>query len=341
VHRAKVVEGIAKLGDAVDLTVDTDWRSAISRNHTATHLLQSALREVLGDHVKQAGSLVTPDRLRFDFIHFSAMTMEELRRIEEIVNGFIMANAEVHTREMEINEAVKGGVTALFGEKYGDLVRVVRVGEVSSELCGGTHMRAAGDIGFFKIVMETGIAAGVRRIEAFTGNGAIRHVQKMEDEQRRIAILVKADGSGPVEKLEKLLTRQKELQREVETLQGRINASSSVDLLAGVRDVAGTRVLSARVEVAEPKGMREMADTLKERIGSGVVVLGCEHEGKAGLLVAVTDDLLSRFKAGELIRSLAAIVDGKGGGKPELAQAGGNCPERLNEALESVYGLIR
>jgi alanyl-tRNA synthetase len=340
VHRAKVAEGTVKLGDAADLKVDTDKRSATTRNHTATHLLQSALREVLGDHVKQAGSLVTADRLRFDFIHFSAMTMEELRRVEEIVNGFIMAIAEVYTREMGINEAVKGGVTALFGEKYGDIVRVVRVGEVSSELCGGTHVRAAGDIGFFKIVMETGIAAGVRRIEAFTGSGALRYFRQMEDEQRRIAFLIKAEGSDPVEKLEKLLARQKELQREVETLQARINASRSVDLLAGVRDVAGVRVLSARVEVAEPKGLREMADTLKERIGSGVVVLGCEHERKAGLLVAVTDDLLSRFKAGELIRPLAAIVGGRGGGKPELAQAGGSCPERLDEALEAVYGLI-
>ncbi len=328
------------MGDAADLKVLIRERNATARNHTATHLLQSALRQVVGDHVKQAGSLVTADRLRFDFTHFSAMTADELRRVENIVNGYIMDNSDVSSVEMAAAEAMQSGATALFGEKYGDRVRVVRVGEVSSELCGGTHVRAAGDIGLFKIVSEAGIAAGVRRIEAVTGSGAIEYVQQLEDEQKHLATLVKAEGGGVIDRVERLLARQKELQREVEELQSRLNASKSADLLAGVRESNGIKILATRVETEDPKGLRDLSDSLKDRLQSGVIVLGCAAAGKANLLVAVTKDLTDRCKAGDIIKSLAPIIGGSGGGKPELAQAGGTKPENLDEALEAAYKII-
>jgi len=340
VHRVVVTEGAVKVGDAADLKVAVGERNATARNHTATHLLQSALKEVLGDHVKQAGSLVTPDRLRFDVTHFSAMTADEIRRVEDIVNAYVMQNDDVHAHEMAIQEAMESGATALFGEKYGDRVRVVRIGGVSSEFCGGTHVRAAGDIGFFKIVTETGIAAGVRRIEARTGVGALAFVRQLEDEQKKISLLVKSEGGDSVDKIEKILSRQKELQREIETLQARLNAAKSGDLLAGAREVNGVKLLAVKVDAADPKALRELADTLKERLGAGILVLGSEIDGKAALLVAVSKELTDRYKAGELIRKLAPVIGGSGGGKPELAQAGGSDPARLPEALELVYGLV-
>jgi alanyl-tRNA synthetase len=340
VHRATVIEGAVAVGEAADLKVAAGGRNATARNHTATHLLQTALKQVLGDHVKQAGSLVAPDRLRFDFTHFSPMTQKEIRRVEDLVNGYIMQNEDVHAREMAVQEALESGATALFGEKYGERVRVVRVGSISSELCGGTHVHAAGDIGFFKVLGETGIAAGVRRIEALTGTGAMGHVRQLEDEQKKIAALIKSEGSNPVEKLEKLLARQKDLQHELEMLQARLNATKSGDLLSGVQEVAGVKVLAVKVEKTDPRGLRELSDTLKDRIGSGIIVLGCENEGKANLLVAVTNDLTSRFKAGEIVKAIAPVIGGSGGGKPDLAQAGGGLPDRLPEALAAVYKLV-
>ncbi len=340
VHRAKVLDGRVRQGDGVDLNVADNDRSATARNHTATHLLQSALRAVLGEHVKQAGSLVTPERLRFDFTHFAPLTSGELAEVEEIVNDYIMGNSGVSSREMSAKDAMESGAIALFGEKYGDTVRVVKVGEVSSELCGGTHVHAAGDIGFFKIVTETGIAAGVRRIEALTGRGALRHVRQMEEERKKISSLVKAEGGDPTEKVERLIIRQKELQREIETLQSRLNASASADLLLEAKDVSGVKVLAIKVDQGDPKGMRELSDTLKNRIGSGIIALGCESAGKANLLVTVTKDLTDRYHAGELIRKLAPIIGGSGGGKPDLAQAGGTMVEKLAEALDKLSELI-
>jgi alanyl-tRNA synthetase len=340
VHRALVRGGVVRTGEAADLQVGVAPRTATARNHTATHLLQSALRQVLGGHVQQAGSLVAPDRLRFDFTHFSAMTSEEVRRVEELVNGYIMENSAVHAQEMSVEHALESGATALFGEKYGERVRVVKVGDVSSELCGGTHVKASGDIGFFKIVTEAGIAAGVRRIEALTGNGALRYAQGLEEEQRKIIQLVKAEGGDPVEKLERLLQRQKDLQREVDALQGKLAATKSADLMAGVQEVKGIKLLACRVDVADAKGLRDLSDTLKERLGSGIIVLGASHGDKATLLVAVTSDITSRYQAGSLIKQLAPIIGGSGGGKPELAQAGGSKPEELDHALQAVYGII-
>jgi alanyl-tRNA synthetase len=340
VHRARVKEGTVRVGDTADLRVAGETRSATARNHTATHLLQAALREVLGDHVKQSGSLVNNNHLRFDFTHFSAMTHEELERVEELVNRHIMDNADVAVLEMGIEQAMESGATALFDEKYGDTVRVVKVGEVSAELCGGTHVRASGDIGLFKIVSESGIAAGVRRIEALTGMGALRYARRLEEDSRKIASLVKAEGGDAVEKVVRLISRQKEMQREIDTLQGRLNASASADLLAGAREIGGVKALAVKVDAADVKGLRELSDTLKDRIGSGVIAIGAEIDGKATLLVAVTKDLTSRFRAGDLIKGIAPIVGGSGGGKPELAQAGGSKPEKLNEALEKLYELV-
>ncbi|UFS71836.1 alanine--tRNA ligase [Geomonas sp. RF6] len=340
VHKGKVTSGALQVGDAADLKVGMAVRKAAERNHTATHLLQAALRAVLGDHVKQAGSLVTPERLRFDFTHFSAMTAEEIRRVEALVNGFIMDNSEVSALEMGQKEAMAAGATALFGEKYGDVVRVVKVGEISSELCGGTHVGGAGEIGFFKILSEVGIAAGVRRIEALTGSGALAYVNTLEDEQRAVSALLKADAGSALEKLERVLAQQRELAREIESLQGRINASKSVDLVQKARELNGIRVLSTRVDGVDAKGLRELSDTLKERIGSGVIVLGTAAADKVNLLVAVTADLTERCKAGDVIKAIAPIVGGNGGGKPELAQAGGTRPENLDEALEAVYNII-
>jgi alanyl-tRNA synthetase len=340
VHHGVVKEGALRRGDAADLKVTLPVRSATARNHTATHLLQSALRQVLGDHVKQAGSLVSADRLRFDFTHFSAMTADEIGRVEDMVNAYIMDNDPVTTNQMQIAEAIEAGATALFDEKYGDAVRVVRVGDASMELCGGTHVHAAGDIGLFKVVAETGIAAGVRRIEALTGTGALAFVRRMEEEQQAVAALLKAEGGNPLERLERLLARQKELQREVESLQAKLNAVASGDLLAQVVEVQGVKLLAVKVAVEDVKALRDLSDTLKDRIGEGVVVLGAAIGGKANLLVAVTKGLIATVKAGDIIKALAPIIGGSGGGKPELAQAGGSQPERLEEALSAAARIL-
>lgn len=340
VHQVLVKEGVLRKGDTVDLKVSKVERSAIARNHTATHLLQTALKRVLGDHIKQAGSLVSVDRLRFDFTHFSAMTAEELRQVEELINGYIMANDYVNVTEMAISEAIEAGATALFDEKYGDAVRVVRVGEVSMELCGGTHVRAAGDIGLFKIVSEAGIAAGVRRVEALTGTGALEMVNRMEDDLHTMAVMLKAENGNPIDRLEKMLARQKELQREIESLQGKLNAAASGDLLSGAVVINGIKLLAVQVKSEDVKTLRDLCDTLKDQIGEGVIVLGAEIGGKANLLVAVTKGLSGTIKAGDIVKQLAPIVGGSGGGKPEFAQAGGAQPEKLAEALAAASGLL-
>jgi alanyl-tRNA synthetase len=340
VHHCHVKEGSVRVGDAVSLTVTSATRSATARNHTATHLLQTALRTVLGDHVKQAGSLVSADRLRFDFTHFSAMTSDEIRQVEGLVNGYVMDNAPVVTNQMQISEAIEAGATALFDEKYGDTVRVVRVGDVSMELCGGTHVRAAGDIGLFKIVSEAGIAAGVRRIEALSGFGALGFIREMEDEQRAIAALLKAEGGNPLDRLEKLLWRQRELQREIESLQGKLNAAASGDLISQAVEVNGIKLLAVQVQVEDIKALRDLSDILKDRMGDGVIVLGANIAGKANLLVAVSKELSTKIKAGDIVKQLAPVVGGSGGGKPELAQAGGSCPDKIGEALAATARIL-
>lgn len=341
VHIGQVSAGVLQVGQEVHLSVDAEARQATALNHTATHILHAVLVEVLGEHVKQAGSLVTPDRLRFDFNHFSAITDEELRRVEVEVNRRIRENRAVETREMAADEAVAAGATALFGEKYGERVRVVNLGDFSMELCGGTHTAAAGDIGLFKIVQEAGIAAGVRRIEAVTGARALELVQQEEDTLARIAGLVKSDRSHLETRLTKMLERQKELERELTTLESRLKAGQADDILNQVQEIDGIRLLAAKVESTDGKGLREMADKLRDKIVSGVIAIGCDYEGKANLLVAVTADLTAKLHAGKLVAALAAEVGGRGGGRADLAQAGGSRPERLAEALVKVADLLR
>jgi alanyl-tRNA synthetase len=340
VHVGEIATGTLRIGDTAILTVDLERRQATALNHTATHLLQAALVEVLGEHVKQAGSLVTPERLRFDFIHFSAMSAEELDQVETLVNRRIRENAGVDTREMAHDEAVAAGATALFGEKYGDKVRVVRVGDISMELCGGTHAHASGDIGLFKILQETGIAAGVRRIEAVTGVRALEVVRDQERTLDHLAALIKTDRPQLEVRLRKLLERQKELERELESLQGKLNADQAGDLLQQAVNIDGINVVCGRVDNLDGKALRELADQVRDRLPSGVLVLGSAHDGKAGLLVAVTKDLTKQLQAGTLVKQLAAMVGGGGGGRPDLAQAGGSNPEHLGEALASVPQLI-
>nr|WP_305882406.1 alanine--tRNA ligase [Desulfuromonas sp. KJ2020] len=340
VHQVRVLSGSLRQGDAADLKVDGGIRQATALNHTATHILQAVLVDLLGDHVKQAGSLVTPERLRFDFIHFSPLSKEELLRVEREVNCRIRENQKVETREMAHQEAVSAGATALFGEKYGDTVRVVRVGEFSLELCGGTHTQSAGDIGLFKILQESGIAAGVRRIEAVTGPKALEAVQEQEEYLDNLAALVKSNRDQLAKRVQKLLEQQKMLERELESLQGRLQSGQADQLLEQVKEVAGVKLLAARVAAMDGKSLRELADQLRDRLQSGVLALGCDYEGKVNLLVAVTKDLSGRLHAGQLIKELAEKVGGKGGGRPDLAQAGGSQPEKLAAALKDVEALV-
>jgi alanyl-tRNA synthetase len=337
VLHGKITRGTARAGELVDARVDEERRFATAQNHSATHLLQAALRDVLGDHVKQSGSLVAPDRLRFDFTHYSPLTPEEIRRVEELVNRWIQENLPVTVSEESFQEAVAHGVTALFGEKYGDVVRAVRVGAVSAELCGGTHSARTGDVGFFKVLSETGVAAGVRRIEAATGLRALTQVQELEERLSQVAELTRGSPEEAPSRVRRLLDRVRELEREVSSLRGQLASGKAKDILTDAKSVQGIKVLATKVPAQNPKALREFADGTRDRMGSGVLALGAESEGTAMLLVAVSPDLTTRLKAGELIRPLAEAVGGRGGGKPELAQAGGSNPAGLDAALEAFY----
>ncbi len=341
VHVGKVVSGRVHVGASATFTVDVERRDAIRGNHSATHLLHWALRKVLGDHVTQKGSLVAPDRLRFDFSHFAPMTEEERRRVEELVNHEVLKNQDAQTTETSFDEARQLGAMALFGEKYGDRVRVMRIGDNSVELCGGTHVRRAGDIGLFKITEEAGIAQGVRRIEAVTGRGALEYVQKLEDELGRAAERTRAPRFKVVEQIERLQKELKERERKIEELQRTLAmGGGGRDILSQVREVGGIKVLAARSDVGDPKALREVADQLRGKLGSGVVVLAGVADGKVSLVAAVTADLIGRFNAGKIIGAISTTVGGKGGGRPEMAQGGGSDADKLDEALESVYKLL-
>ena len=341
VHVGKVTEGALEIGQDVQLSVDTTARQSTALNHTSTHILHAVLVEVLGDHVKQAGSLVAPDRLRFDFSHYTAISHEELKRIEAEVNRRIRENRSVETREMSADEAIAAGATALFGEKYGERVRVVNMGDFSMELCGGTHTSAAGDIGLFKIIQEAGIAAGVRRIEAATGTRALDLIQQQDESLSRMAGLVKSDRPQLETRLIKMIERQKDLERELATLESRLKSGQADDIMSKVVEIGDVKLLAAEVESTDGKGLREMADKLRDKLGSGVVAIGCPHEGKVNLLVAVTADLTGKLHAGKLVAVLAEEVGGRGGGRPDLAQAGGSQPEKLTSALSKVADLVR
>jgi alanyl-tRNA synthetase len=341
VHTGKIRKGTFRTGDAVLAKVETEDRADTARHHTVTHILHATLRSVLGDHVKQAGSLVSPERLRFDFTHYTALTEREKDRVEEIVNARIIENHPVETVEMGLDQAMASGAMALFDEKYGDKVRVVSVKDVSRELCGGTHTRASGDIGLFKIVSETGIAAGVRRIEALAGRRAYQEVKRAEKDILEISRILKASDPDIVGRVEKLMIQVKGLEKEIDRHKHKLQSSQAGDLISGAREIEGVKVLVKRADNMDPKDLRDFGDKLRDKLGSGILALGSAKDGKVSLIVMVSKDLTTRFPAGKIIKDMAAILGGTGGGKPELAQSGGKDPAKLDAALEALYAIIK
>jgi len=339
-HHLKIISGRLATGSPVDLTVDDGCRTDTEANHSATHLLHAALRDVLGDHVKQAGSLVSPDRLRFDFTHFSALQPEEIRDIESKINDQIRKNRAVEVKIVDREEAFSEGAMALFGEKYGDSVRVVSIEPVSKELCGGTHVGATGNIGLLKIVSEGGIAAGVRRIEAVTGRKAVALIQDMAAREEAIGSRLNATPSELFDKVEHLLEAQKKLEKQVSLLATQVASSGLDSVLDKSVEVDGVKVIAAEIELDSPKTLREVGDKVRDKMGSGIAVLGGSIKGKAALLVIVSKDLTDRFKAGKIVNSVAAIVGGKGGGRPDMAQAGGPMADKVAEAISAVPSII-
>ena len=340
IHKGRMSDGVLKTGETVSLKVDGDQRAATQLNHTATHILHAVLREVLGDHVKQAGSLVAPDRLRFDFTHFSQVDAETLDRIEQLVNRHIRENMSTTIEEMDADEAFKSGAMALFEEKYGDRVRVVSLTDFSKELCGGTHTGRTGDIGLFRIASESSVASGVRRIEALTGDGAVAYTQQMNRALAETAHRLKEKPTAVPERSSKLLAELKDKEREIERLKSQLSAASADTAKDEVKTINGINVLAQKVVVDNPARLREMADHYKDKLKSGVIVLGAATDGKALLIAAVTKDLTDRFHAGNIVKQVAEIVGGRGGGRPDMAQAGGPNPDKLDEALAIVEGLV-
>ena len=341
VHYGVATEGGIRVGDEIDAAVEEGARRDTARNHSATHLLHAALREVLGSHVQQRGSLVAPDRLRFDFSHFEPVGPVARQEIERLVNTWILDNVEVRTETMPLDDALERGAIAFFGEKYDSNVRVLAIGDVSLELCGGTHVVRSGDVGLFKVVSETGIAAGVRRIEAVTGAGALAWVSALEEREARVMALMKSDPENLEERVGQMVMRARELERELEKARGKLAVQEGETLLGRAVDVEGLRVLAARCEAAGPKALREMLDRVRSRIEHGLVVLGSVDGEKVSLVAGVSRDLTDRVQAGPLVNFVAGQVGGKGGGRPDMAQAGGNDPSNLEPALASVEGWVR
>ena len=340
VHKGRVRKGSFKTGDAVLAKVEIGDRTDTARHHTVTHILHAVLRSVLGEHVKQAGSLVSPARLRFDFTHYTALTEREKERIEELVNAHIIENHPVDTAVMDIDQAIAAGAMALFDEKYGDKVRVVTVKDVSKELCGGTHTRASGDIGLFKIVSEAGIAAGVRRIEALAGRRAYQEVKKEEKSLAEIARMLKASDPDIVGRVEKLVAQLRDTEKELERMKHKLQSSQTGDASSEAHDIKGIKVLAKRADGMDARDLRDFGDKLRDKLGSGILALGSVKDDKVSLIVMVSKDLIPRFHAGQIIREMALILGGTGGGKPDLAQAGGKDPGKLDAALEALYGVI-
>jgi alanyl-tRNA synthetase len=340
-HKA-VARDTLRVGDVVTAMVDAERRDAIRRNHTATHLLHAALRATLGTHVKQAGSLVAPDRLRFDFSHYAELSRQDLLDIEDLVNQHILRNEEVRTEIMETDAAVNSGAMALFGEKYGDRVRVLSIadGSFSKELCGGTHVSRTGEIGLFKILSEGSVAAGTRRIEAITGMAVIEHLRKANEMLAMAAEFLHAKPDEVIEAAQKLAETEKRLRKELEAQQMKRAAAQASDLIERARDVKGVRVVSARVEGVSRPAMRQMVDQLRARLGSGVIALGAVSDGKAALIIGVTQDLTSRLDAGKIVREAAALMEGSGGGRKDLAEAGGKNPAKIDECVNAVPKIV-
>jgi alanyl-tRNA synthetase len=340
VHKGIVQEGKIKVGDAAQLIVDEERRRAIAANHSGTHILQAALKAVLGDHVKQSGSQVNAAGLRFDFTHFSKISDEEMKRIEEIANDVIRKNLDVKTEVCALEDALKTGATAVFDEKYGATVRIVKMGEMSMELCGGTHVQRTGDIGLLKVVHESAIAAGVRRIEAITGKEALTHVQKTEEELKKAAGLFKANPLELADRADKLLKHTKDLEKEIEALKGKIAAKDSGDLINQARNISGVKVLAVEVSIADAKTLRDFGDKLRDKMESGIILLGSKAGEKALLLCMVTKDLAGKYHAGNIIKELAPLVGGSGGGRSDMAQAGGTQPENLGKIFSALEKLL-
>ncbi len=341
VHLGVLDAGELRVGDVVEAQVDSERRTAIALNHSATHLLHAALRKVLGLHVEQKGSLVAADRLRFDFSHTQALSIEELRRVEDLVNSAIRENSPVETRVMALDEAVAAGAMSLFGEKYESDVRVLSIGDFSMELCGGTHVERSGDIGFFKILSESGVAAGVRRVEAITGKTAYEWVVHTDEVLRDIAALLRGSREDVDEKVRELVERSRRLEKEVQQLKSKLASGQGGDLTSQAKDVGGIKVLAAQIDGADAKSLRDAVDQLKGKLGSSVIVLATVQDGKVVLVAGVSADLLTRMRAGEIASAVAAQVGGKGGGRADFAQAGGTQPENLGKALAGVESLIR
>ena len=340
VHRVRVTEGGFREGEEVAVSVDSPRRQGVRLHHTGTHLLHAALRKVLGSHVVQAGSLVAPDRLRFDFTHSAQVKDRDLERVEELVNEKVRDDLEVSPFWTDLEEALKLGALALFGEKYGHRVRVVRIGDFSVELCGGTHLDKTGQVGLFKIVDEGAVAAGVRRLEAVTGAAALSFVNQEQTALRRAAGLLKIPPLDLPQRLAKLLEEQRLLAKQLEVLGSRLARARAQEILAGARQVGDVTVVAARLDGLDAEGLRAVIDSVRERLGSGIVCLGSVTDGKVSLVTAVTKDLVSRFHAGQLIKEVAGVVGGSGGGRPELAQAGGKDPSKLEQALNLVYDWV-
>ncbi len=339
VHKGVVISGSIREGERLQLSVNPRTRQAAARNHTATHLVHAALRDLLGPHVKQYGSLVAPNRLRFDFAHFRPLSSRDIDEIESIVNEQVRQDRPVQTDVMGVQDAVAGGALAFFGDKYGDRVRVVQIDTFSKELCGGTHCRRTGEIGLFRIVSESGVAAGVRRIECLTGSGALDSLKRLEADVRELSDLLKVAPNEVVARTRKLSEQLKDKERELAEVKLKMASTSSGD--AQAREIKGVQVHAQRTDGLDVNGMRALADQLRDKLRSGVVALGAANDGKVSLLVVVTKDLVGRLKAGELIKGMAVEVGGTGGGRPEMAQAGGKNPEGLNTALEKVFGLVQ
>jgi alanyl-tRNA synthetase len=340
VHRVRVTAGGLREGEDVAVTVESPRRQGLRQHHTGTHLLHAALRRVLGTHVTQAGSLVAPDHLRFDFSHGRAVTDREAEQIEELVNEQVQANVRVDRAEMDLDAALRQGALALFGEKYGDRVRVIRIGDFSTELCGGTHLDATGELGFFKIATEGAVASGVRRVEAVAGQSAVAAVARQERTLREAAEILKIAPGDVPQRLRKLLDEQRALAKQLEELEARIARSRADDLLASARQVNGVAVVAGRVDGLDAEGLRAVVDRLRDRLGSGIVCVGSVADGRVSLVAAVTRDLTKRFHAGKLIQEVARAAGGSGGGRPELAQAGAKDPGRLDAALALVEELV-
>ncbi len=342
-HIGTVIEGELFPGLEVDARIDHARRERTKRNHSATHLLHAALRNVLGEHVNQKGSLVDPDKLRFDFSHFEAVTPAQLKEIERQVNEQVLANTPVQTEVTDMEQAQAKGAVALFGEKYGDTVRVLSLGSdnFSVELCGGTHVARTGDIGLFRITSESGISSGVRRIEAVTGFGALEWVDETEQTLKQAAGLVKGSRESLTEKVQQTVERNRQLEKELTALKAKLASSAGTDLAGSAVDVGGLKVVASELEGADRKALMETADQLKNKLGEGVVVLASVEDGKVTLVAGVTKSATGKVKAGDLMKHLAAQVDGKGGGRPDMAQGGGNDPSRLADALAGVPAWVK